>query len=61
VHNIFTKFTAFFFPFTHNIKSVTTKRKTFSQPYTLHHFTKNMCTLLLICCSWTQTVALTAQ
>lgn len=45
VHNIFTKFTAFF-PLTHTIKSVTTKRNTFSQPNTLHHFTKNMCTTI---------------
>jgi hypothetical protein len=47
MHNIFTKLTAFFFPFTHTIKSVTTKSTSFSQPNTLHHYTKNMCTLLL--------------
>ena len=28
MHNIFTKFSAFFFPLTHIIKSVTTKRNT---------------------------------
>jgi hypothetical protein len=48
-------------PVTHTIKSITTKSTLFSQPNTLHHYTKDMCTLLFICCSWTQTSALTVQ